>query len=90
MYRDYDLEEHVDYTKERTQILNKYIGKQFDPYKNQDELRVIQKLLEKKGIVCQNHRKVMVRMMVYMEKKQKKALEEYRQAIKNPKSKRKQ
>ena len=90
LYRDYDLEEHVDYTKERTQILNKYIGKQFDPYKNQDELRVIQKALGEKGYSMSKSQKSDGTYDGIYGEETKKALEEYRQAIKNPKSKRKQ
>lgn len=47
--RDYELEENPKYKQERLKILNTYIANEFNPYKNQGDLRVIQKSLTEQG-----------------------------------------
>jgi hypothetical protein len=49
MNRDYYLEEKEEYKQERLDILNKYKSAKFNPYENQQDIRVIQKSLVEQG-----------------------------------------
>ena len=47
--RDYELEDNPKYKEERLEILNKYKNSEFHPYKNQGDLRILQRALVEQG-----------------------------------------
>lgn len=43
--RDYELEENPRYKRDRLEVLQKYVNKLLKPYKNQEDIRVVQRAL---------------------------------------------